>query len=112
MILECLEVPVKTENIGAIQSGAIMAIVDAFDRQIERNHFVMLCDYAMTLHGALGRMYTLLSMRQLAVSEDLNTGTIDHAVERLTEHAVMKQVQLRELMGKVAQCPTANDPVS
>lgn len=112
MILECLDVPVSGENIGALQSGSIMSIVDAFDRQIDREHFVLLCDHAMTLHSAMGRMHTLLSTQHLQQEKELSEDTITGAIKRITEHAHQKRVQLKELMKLVAQCPTAEDPIS
>lgn len=112
MILDCLDVPVNGENIGALQSGAIMSVVDAFDRQIQREHFVMLCDHALTLHSAMGRMHTLLSTQHLQEQKELSPATITNAIQRITEHASSKRQQLKDMMKLVAQCPTGEDPIS
>ena len=112
MILDCLTVEISGENIGAIQSGAIMAIVNAFDRRIDRSYFIMLCDAAMTLHGAMGRMHTLLSTKRLEIDKELDGEKIDTAITSITQHASQKQLQLKEMMALVAQCPKEQDTIS
>ncbi len=112
MILDCLGVDTSVENIGAIQSGAIMSIVGAFDRKIDRSYFIMLCDAAMTLHGAMGRMHTLISMKKLESDNELDADKLDKAINGLAAHADQKRLQLKELMAAVAQCPTEQDTIS
>ena len=120
MVIDCLSVLVNPAGMEALQSGALLSIVDSYDRRILRENFVPVASISLGLHTAMGRMDTLLSVRTLIsrrggdrTPEDATLlDHIDKALQHLIAYAEGKRSELKQRMELVVQCPTAEDTVS
>ena len=119
MILDCLKVPVNLEGIAPLQSASMMAVLDGFDRRIDRGFFVPLAANALALHTDMGRLHTMIAMQNIMAkpgdAEEKLKGLSEalvQSVKGLSEHAEGKQKELTHMIGLVIQCPTAEDTIS
>lgn len=113
MILDCLSPVAGPETVGPLQSAAAMAIIDAYDRKVERPFFCNLAVACMALHTAMGRLHTTNAVRGMLVDAGQPVGKeMDPVVDTLTKLAQQRQHDLTEMVKLLVQCPTENDPIS
>lgn len=114
-MLDCLHQPVAFETIGPLQSGAMMAIVDCYDRKVERDFFAGLGASALALHTAMGRLHTISVIKQMtkedAFKEDPER-EIDIAIKSLVDHATLRQKELQSMCRLLVQCPNSEDAIN
>ena len=117
MVLDYLTHPSEPQSIAYHQSAAMMAIVDMRDRGITREEFVNGAANALSLHTAMGRLDTLLSIKQRLMGDvqeepAMLVSLITSAITGLFAHANVKRVELHELMKRIAELPTERDAIN
>lgn len=115
MIIDCLSQPVSFEAIGPLQSAAMMALVDCYDRKVEREFFGNIAATALALHTAMGRLHTTSVLRAMAKEEQFKDNPereIDGAIKSLTQHATLRQKELNQMIHLLVQCPTGEDSIN
>lgn len=112
MILDILDVPVSLEMAERLQSGALMSVLDAYDRKILRDPFTDIVAAALTLNQQLGRASLAQAVHNLIKSDGLTeekvTATIKHYLERAEE----QKAKIIKIMELVVQCPKKGDTIN
>lgn len=98
--------PVSAER---LENGAVLAIVDCFDRRINRDPFITAVTNACMLHDSLGRLHFANAMMLMWKQEKLSIEELEKAVKRLTERAEDSRNRLIKEMELVVQCPLEAD---
>ena len=112
MIVDCLSVESDGDQPGILQTGAMMAILDAFDRGVERDGFIPILYTGLNLHTSVGRLTTLRSAMQLMDSNQLSVESLSDALRQMEQYATSQKVALKSLVDRLVQCPRAADPIS
>lgn len=120
MMLAYLELEPSFENIPALQSASMMAIIDAFDRKVERDFFGSISSTALSLHSAMGRIYTTTMLKRILATKmkdeaepaKLLDTELDEALKALITHATMRHKELKHMAHMLAQCPTEADSIN
>lgn len=115
MILDCLAQPISFEAIGPLQSAAMMALIDCYDRKVEREFFGNVAATALALHTAMGRLHTSTVLRAMANEEQFKGNPereLDGAIKSLTAHAQLRQKELNQMVHLLVQCPTGEDSIN
>ncbi len=103
--------PPSIDNIDRLQTASLMAIVDAFDRKVTRDNFVMIAATAMTLGQVMARLGILKSTEGFFNGGDLNTAMFDQATKGLMAMAATQHAVLERQVSVLVQCPNDKDPV-
>ncbi len=106
--LDCLPHP---ENTSRLQAAALLCLLDAYDRKLEREHFVTLAQAALELHTQVGKFYMIDSVRENESIGVLDTDMLNKAV--IGVHIMTSDAHnaLLKLMRRVVSCPTTADKV-
>lgn len=109
MIVGVLDIPTEPEATAQLQSGSVLAIVDGFDRQLQRAEFIRIVTEAVALHGLVGRLESLSMILRLIEQDKLDAKRVREAVHSLTISADHHRMELKKHMELVAQCPWDDD---
>ncbi len=110
-IMDALDCTAEHTNTGRLQAAAMLCLIDAYDRKLQREHFVALASAALGLHTQIGKLYMMTSVR-----ENEEIGVLDHdmlnkAVFGVHLAAGTAHMELFKLMQKIIACPTSADKV-
>lgn len=112
MLMDTIDVPVSVSVIERLQSGALMAAINAFDRKLQRGPYIELTASAFSLHTHLGRLHMVARIHELFKQGKLTQEKLAEAETGLIGFCESERVSMRNLTGLVAQCPTSNDSVN
>jgi hypothetical protein len=113
LIIDCVASKAGVETIGPLQSSAMMALVDAYDRKVERKYFCSLALGALALHTAMGRLHTTNAVRGILADAGHPVGKeMDAIVDNVTKVAEARRLELQDMVKLLVQCPTEDDPIS
>lgn len=112
MLLAALSPPVTVAGIEALQSAALMATVNGFDRRLTRDSYINLTASAFSLHTHLGRLHMINRIHELFKQEKLTEERLSEAETQLLAFCEAERVTLKNLTSLVTMCPTSNDPIS
>lgn len=112
MILNALEAKSGPASVQRLQTGALMSVIDAFDRRIQRPEFCQIVYSAMALHSHLARIHLGMAVETLIKQDLMDSKKIEEALRILTGDAESERISLYKQMELVVQCPTAADSVS
>jgi hypothetical protein len=112
MLMDTIDVPVSLGAIERLQSGALMAAINAFDRKLERSAYIELTASAFSLHTHLGRLHIVARINELFKQGKLTKERLAEAEQGLIGFCESERVSMRNLTGLVAQCPTSNDSIN
>lgn len=108
-ILVGLDAISSPHNAERILGAAFLVLVDAFDREIEREAFVELANRVVAIHDLLGRLQIVNSMSRRFEENTLDKKMLDQAIQGITLRAEDFRRQLMSQMELVAQCPLKGD---
>lgn len=115
MLLSCLEGLPTVENIGSLQSGAMLALIDCYDRKVDREFFGAVAAAALALHTAMGRLYTTAVMKNIVKQPQFKADPdkeMQGIMSSLTDHAAKRQAELSQMVHLLVQCPTGADAIN
>lgn len=111
LILTMLNVPVSLEVAARLQHASLMALVDAYDRKLERESYIALAGAALELHSAAGKYKIMSSIAALQKDNKLTVEEITSSQTELDKHATKLLSNLTALFERCAMCPTSEDKV-
>lgn len=110
-IMDTLDCRCNADNAARLQAGALMSLVDAYDRKLTRESFVVLAGAALAMHTQAGKLFMIASVEdnhRVGVLDELMLTRAVHGVTGLTEKA---HTELIGLMEKITMCPTSEHKV-
>lgn len=114
-MLDCLAQPPTYQNVGPVQSGAMMALIDSYDRKVEREFFCGIAALSLSLHSAMGRLHTVNTLKEIAKDPQFMADparAFDEALKSLESHAAQRHKELNQMAHLLVQCPTEADTIS
>lgn len=111
MIQDCLSVPTTPENSEQIQSGAMLTVLDSFDRKVVRSYFVNIVNASFSLHSAMSRLHTLYVLKGMMEQPDFKKEQVDEALAKLTAYGEAKHKELDGMLAMLVQCPNDWDTI-
>lgn len=111
IIIHFLKAPPVKEHAGRIQSGAIQALLDLFDRKVTRDEFAPAAGNCVLLYSSASKLMILESMRELAADNALTSDKFDTALEQLSELMRVQAGSIIEMVERLQLCPTSQDSV-
>ncbi len=116
-LLDTLDCTCGTDNTQRLQAGALMGLINAYDRQLTRDSFVAIAGTALALHTQMAKLYLLRSVREsfrVAVNTD-NENEFESALRSsyndIFSAAHEAHGEMRHLVKMVTECPTTQDKV-
>lgn len=94
-----------------LQVGAILALVDAYDRKLTRDQFIIVASLALTIHTTSGKGAMLQSTHELFRTEELTEASFLTAATAIDGVLKTKTNELCEIVKRMAMCPVPGDKV-
>jgi hypothetical protein len=111
MILELLRSPIKAETAGRLQSGAVQALIDIYDRKTTREEFLQMAAPCVALYGQVCKLWILQSIQSVFEDGDLDKERFDKAREGLEDVIRVQAESVIEIVKRLQMCPTSQDAV-
>jgi hypothetical protein len=111
-IISLLGAPASIAAFEPLQTGAALALVNGFDRKIQREPFTFLVSSAMGLHTNLGRLHLITRMRELQKQNILTPAKFDEASVDIVAFCETERLSLLHQMKMMTLCPTSDDKIS
>jgi hypothetical protein len=111
LMLTTLVTPLSADDVERLQYGAMMSVVDAFDRKIKREPFCDIVAAALSLHSHLARLHLAMSIEALQKVGKLDEKKMSDATRILAEDGELQRRKLFKLMELVVACPRSDDAV-
>jgi hypothetical protein len=113
MMVEALTAPPTLESLRALQTGAFMLIIDAYDRKATRDQMLTAVSAAGTLLTELGKLFMIEQIFAVAdIAEGVTRTQIEEARQALLknmQHATRDALSMANLL---KQCPNDEDKVN
>lgn len=114
-ILEVLGLPTDASpsaTCARLQTGALMALIDAYDRRATRDQFIVIASEALALHTIAGKSLMLASTHELFREEALTEASFLTASASAADITSGKVAALIEIVQRLSKCPTTKDVVN
>ena len=108
-IMNDLQFPSAHETSLAIRQAALLATMDAWDRDIKREPFGEVLGAAMPLGESLARLEILYGVADLIASGKFELSYITNTIEDMLKRAEGHRHKLIKCMELVVQCPDGGD---
>lgn len=112
-LLQMLDCACGVDNTSRLQAGAMMSVVDAFDRRITRESFLKLMLAAFALHTQTAKLYMLGEVRESyrMHMHDPDPVTFENLLHT-TQSDVLKMAidihtEVKQRTDLLSQCPTS-----
>ena len=106
-LIQALLTEISPENIDKIRSGAVLSVIDAFDRRITRVQFLDILATALPLYDWLGSLQTVQRVDSINKKQKLTEESLAEAVaEYCSRSDAVRLTLLRCMRGVVACAPS------
>lgn len=109
LIIEALDTVSSIKSSPRIISGTTLAVMDGFDRRIDRDPFQDMVELSMRISDALGRLGAVEAIKNIFKEGRLDEPKLNAAIKELTERAEANRIKMLKSMELVIQCPTPRD---
>ena len=111
-IMDTLDCRVDPVNTSRLQAAALLSLIDAYDRKLTRENFLVLAEAALGMHTQIGKFYMMSSIWDNHKIGLLDGVMIEKAVHGTNAMALKAHDELFGLMKRVVMCPTSEDKVN
>jgi hypothetical protein len=113
MMVAALKAPPTLESLRALQTGAFMLIIDAYDRKATRDAMLTAVSAAGTLLTELGKLFMIEQVRAAAdIAEGVPLTAIEVARQELLKHIQRATKDALSMAALLKQCPNDEDKVN
>lgn len=105
-------VPGPQQSVPILQQACTMAMMDLYDRAVDRDYFAKHAIICLTTYAMLSRTWMLMSMHDLYVSGNLTERSFTEAHDGITKLVLENAEKMIAMMGELRQCPLSTDPIS
>jgi hypothetical protein len=110
-IIALLRMPPIDDHIGAIQNGAMQALIDLYDRKATREEFIDNASTCVTLYGHIAKMWLLRNIEIVYDNGSLDANQFKIAREGLTDVVRKQSEAVVDLVKRLKMCPATEDKV-
>lgn len=112
MLLKVLDCTANYEHVERLQQGALMTIIDAYDREVTRDEFITIIQAFSSLVDSVGRLALLHNVKQFVDHHGQATpADIERAQAGVTEMAQNATKVVAEIVERLRQCPLDEDRI-
>lgn len=107
LLIQSLSTEISPETNEKIRGGAVLSIVDAFDRRIPRSMFLSMLSSSLQLYDFLGCLETVQRIEALMEKQKFTSTTLTEAGIEYSARSEAAKIYLLALMkGVVEQAPS------
>lgn len=110
-MIEALSTKVSPQTIARLQIGAMLLLVDAYDRKTTRMEFAQIADAAVKAYAQTAKLWLMTNIKEASDGGFLDADHIDEAQVALIAHVADLTHTARELACLLKQCPLKDDKV-
>lgn len=112
LLVEMLSVPVSVQTIGTIQTGAVRALVNLYDRKVTRDEFCVMAAPLIELHTQSAKLWILHNIHAVYVEGDLDETRFKEAHDGLTKLITAGVERAIEIVKKTRECAQPGDAIN
>ena len=109
IIITMLGVAPTAENGNDLRTAALLVLMDAYDRKIEREAFFKTAQTAVQMCEMMGRLESTTGVKSSYAAGKLTAENLDTALEAITGFAEANRKSLLHDMSLLIQCPEDDD---
>lgn len=111
VIVDALDSVSTPQSANNLQGGAQLAILDAFDRGVNRDAFIDILQSAMLLHTYSARLTMVDYMRHIVekTGRDLQLDDLKEGIHEVTAICEGHRTKLMGFVEKLVSCPLEDD---
>jgi uncharacterized protein YaeQ len=110
-MVEALSTKVSPQTIARLQTGAMMLLIDAYDRQTTRYEFAQIADVAVKAYAQSAKLWLMTNIKEASDGGYLDADQVDEAQIALIADVADKTHAARDLACLLKQCPLKEDKV-
>lgn len=110
-ILGLLASPPTKEFCDNLQSGAVQAFIDLFDRKVTREEFCDAIAPCFALYGQASRMTCLHDIEIVYKDGTLDQSKFDTADRQMQEIMRRQSLKVAEIVKRLMLCPSSAEPI-
>lgn len=110
-MVEALAVTVSPQTIARLQTGAMLLLIDAYDRKTTRMEFAQIADCAVKTYAQAAKLWLMSSIKEASDQGYLDAPHVDEAYEALIYSVTDMTHNAHELATILKQCPLKEDKV-
>lgn len=103
-LIQALSTEISVDTNEKIRGGAVLSIVDAFDRRIPRQMFLSMLSSSLMLYDFLGCLETVQRIETLVEKQKFNASTLTDAAGEYSSRSESARLYLLALMKGVVDC--------
>lgn len=103
---------VGAPTVARMQTGAMLLLIDAYDRKTTRNEFAIIANTVMMFYASAAKLWLMGNIRERADEGSLDIEMMEGAVEGLIDVCGRGMGDCRELAELLAQCPLKADKIN
>jgi hypothetical protein len=112
LILLQLNVPVSVNSVERLQQGAVLAVIDGFDRKVLREPFLNITSDAFRLATNLEKLELISRIMELQKQDKLTAEHLADAHGQLLASSETSRLAVINQLHLISQCPTSEDKVN
>lgn len=95
-----------------LQAGALMAVLDAYDRKVDRDNFLLIMSQAVGLHSTASKRLLLDTIHKSFREEELTDAAFLVAEAQLNNMIKEKVKELAAFVTRLTQCANSGDAIN
>lgn len=99
------------DNVARLQTGAVQALADLYDRKVTRQEFLSGASLCLSLYSSAARMDILASTYDVFENGTLSTASFEKASGQLQDLIRVQCDNTIELVRRLQKCPTSQDKI-
>jgi hypothetical protein len=110
-IILLLRAAASPDNVARLQTGAVQALIDLYDRKVTREEFLHSAAPCLTLYGSAAKLWLLENIHGVYAEGALDQERFTQAARGL-EDLIRKQAEsVIDIVRRMQLCPTSEDRV-
>jgi hypothetical protein len=110
-MVEALSTKVSPQTIARLQTGAMLLLIDAYDRKTTRGEFAQIADCAVKAYAQAAKLWLMTNIKESDDGGFLTTDAIGEAQCALIASVADLTNNARDLACLLKQCPIKEDKV-
>lgn len=111
-VIALLQSTARPENVARLQTGAVQALVDLYDRKATREEFINNAGTCIALYGQVSKLWMLDNIEAANADGVLDKNCFETARRGLEDLIRHQSERVVEIVRRLQQCPTSTDPIN
>ena len=104
-MLKMLKTAISRQTANEVQAGAVLSVVDAYDRGVDRQTFLRILNEAVMLYDYLGCLSTVGRIQDIFAHNELTSDKITEGINAFATSSTVARDKLLEVVQLITEMP-------